>query len=143
MRSLVPRTCKDRYTRRTHASAHRGQGYTTITCDSHDSLGLDEETAIDSEPSGDGISRPASANAIGLGGVEARLCRLSPTISRIPRLEDRSNRREILPHVEKVLRVVSDAAKLAGVVCDTLHVEHDLIYQAIIEAAEARKCDLS
>ena len=38
--------------------------------------------------------------------------------------------------------VVSDAAKLAGVVCDTLHVEHEQVYQAIIEAAEARKCDL-
>jgi len=45
-------------------------------------------------------------------------------------------------HAEKVLGAVSDAAKLASVVCDTLHVEHELIYQAIIEAAEARKCDL-
>ena len=45
-------------------------------------------------------------------------------------------------HAEKVLGVVSDAAKLAGVVCDTLHVEHEQVYQAIIEAAEARKCDL-
>jgi nucleotide-binding universal stress UspA family protein len=44
-------------------------------------------------------------------------------------------------HAEKVLGVVSDAAKLACVVCDTLHVEHEQVYQAIIEAAEARKCD--
>jgi nucleotide-binding universal stress UspA family protein len=43
---------------------------------------------------------------------------------------------------EKALGVVSDAAKLAGVVCETLHVEHDQIYQAIIEATEARRCDL-
>jgi nucleotide-binding universal stress UspA family protein len=42
----------------------------------------------------------------------------------------------------KVLGAVSAAAKSAGVACDTLHVEHELIYQAIIEAAEARKCDL-
>jgi nucleotide-binding universal stress UspA family protein len=42
----------------------------------------------------------------------------------------------------QVLGTVSAAAKSAGVVCDTLHVEHELIYQAIIEAAEARKCDL-
>src|SRR5215831_9058651 len=42
----------------------------------------------------------------------------------------------------KVLGTVSDAAKSAGVICDTLRVEHELIYQAIIEAAEARKCDL-
>ena len=45
-------------------------------------------------------------------------------------------------HAHKVLGVVSDAAKIAGVVCDTLHVEHEQVYQAIIEAAEARRCDL-
>ena len=45
-------------------------------------------------------------------------------------------------HAEKVLGTVSATAKSAGVVCDTLHVEHDQIYQAIIDAAEARKCDL-
>ena len=39
-------------------------------------------------------------------------------------------------HAEKVLGTVSDHAKLAGVVCDTLHVEHDQIYRAIIDAAE-------
>lgn len=43
---------------------------------------------------------------------------------------------------EKALGFVSDAAKLAGVVCDTLHVEHEQVYQAIIDAAEARRCDL-
>ena len=42
----------------------------------------------------------------------------------------------------KVLGVVSAAAKSAGVVCDPLHVEHELVYQAVIEAAGARKCDL-
>src|SRR5207342_1273976 len=35
-------------------------------------------------------------------------------------------------HANKVLGAVSTAAKLAGVVCETLHVEHDQIYQAII-----------
>jgi hypothetical protein len=35
---------------------------------------------------------------------------------------------------KKALGVVSDAAKLAGVVCETLHVEREQIYQAIIEA---------
>jgi nucleotide-binding universal stress UspA family protein len=45
-------------------------------------------------------------------------------------------------HANKLLGVVSAAANSAGVVCDTLHVEHELVYQAIIEAAEARKCDL-
>ena len=45
-------------------------------------------------------------------------------------------------HAEKVLGVVSAAAKSAGVVCDALHVEQELVYRAIIEAAEARRCDL-
>jgi len=45
-------------------------------------------------------------------------------------------------HANKVLGDVSAAAKSAGVACDVLHVEHELVYRAIIEAAEARKCDL-
>src|SRR6516165_3928312 len=45
-------------------------------------------------------------------------------------------------HAEKVLGDVSAAAKSAGVACDTLHVEPQQAYQAISEAAEARKCDL-
>jgi nucleotide-binding universal stress UspA family protein len=45
-------------------------------------------------------------------------------------------------HANKVLGVVSAAAESVGVACDTLHVEHELVYQAIIDAAEARKCDL-
>ena len=45
-------------------------------------------------------------------------------------------------HAEKVLGTVSAAAKLAGVACETLHVEHDHIYEAIIDAASARRCDL-
>ena len=43
---------------------------------------------------------------------------------------------------EKVLGIVSAAAKLAGVGCETLHVEHEHVYQEIIDAASARRCDL-
>ena len=42
-------------------------------------------------------------------------------------------------HAEKVLGAVSAAAKSAGVVCEMLHVEHDHIYEAIIDAASARR----
>jgi nucleotide-binding universal stress UspA family protein len=45
-------------------------------------------------------------------------------------------------YAETVLGTVSDAAKSAGVECETLHTEHEQVYQAIIEAAEARRCDL-
>ena len=43
---------------------------------------------------------------------------------------------------EKVLGIVSAAAKLAGVACETLHIEHEHVYQAIIDAAASRRCDL-
>jgi nucleotide-binding universal stress UspA family protein len=45
-------------------------------------------------------------------------------------------------HTGKVLSVASAMAESAGVACDILHVEHEQVYQAIIEAATARKCDL-
>ena len=45
-------------------------------------------------------------------------------------------------YAEKVLGTVSAVAKSAGVACETLHIEHEHIYQAIIDAAEARRCDL-
>jgi nucleotide-binding universal stress UspA family protein len=41
-----------------------------------------------------------------------------------------------------VLDGVSAAAKSAGVECQTLHVEHEHVYQAILDAAAARGCDL-
>jgi nucleotide-binding universal stress UspA family protein len=53
---------------------------------------------------------------------------------------------EYMKHAEAyagtVLGTASDAANSAGVTCEVLHVEHGHIYQAIIDAAEARKCDL-
>jgi len=45
-------------------------------------------------------------------------------------------------YAETVLGAVSAAANSAGVACEVLHVEHGHIHQAIIDAAEARKCDL-
>ena len=45
-------------------------------------------------------------------------------------------------HAEKVLDTVSAAAKSTGVICETLHVEHAQVYQAFIDAASARNCDL-
>src|SRR5262245_45412938 len=40
------------------------------------------------------------------------------------------------------LKVISDAAAQAGVVCDVLHVQHEHAYQAIIDTANKRGCDL-
>ncbi len=51
-----------------------------------------------------------------------------------------TNRQEaVLTHTN---RTVSAAAELAGADCETLHLNHEHVYQAIIDAAEARRCDL-
>jgi nucleotide-binding universal stress UspA family protein len=42
----------------------------------------------------------------------------------------------------KYLNVANEAALAAGVSCDTLHVEHDHPYLAIIETASQKSCDL-
>jgi nucleotide-binding universal stress UspA family protein len=55
-------------------------------------------------------------------------------------------RNEYKKHVDaeaaRALGVVSTAAKQAGVACETLQVEHQHVYQAIIDAATSRGCDL-
>jgi nucleotide-binding universal stress UspA family protein len=43
---------------------------------------------------------------------------------------------------EKVLDSVSAVATLAGIECETLQIEHGQVYQAIIDTAAARNCDL-
>jgi nucleotide-binding universal stress UspA family protein len=45
-------------------------------------------------------------------------------------------------HAAKVLNEAADRAKQAGVACDTVQVEHDHPYQAIIAAAKDKGCDL-
>jgi nucleotide-binding universal stress UspA family protein len=42
----------------------------------------------------------------------------------------------------KYLNVAREAALAAGVSCDTMHVEHDQPYLAIIDAATRKSCDL-
>jgi nucleotide-binding universal stress UspA family protein len=45
-------------------------------------------------------------------------------------------------HAGKVLNHVMDLAKSAGVPCDTVQVEDDQPYRAIIKAAEEKGCDV-
>jgi nucleotide-binding universal stress UspA family protein len=42
----------------------------------------------------------------------------------------------------KYLNAAREAASAAGVVCETMHIEHDQPYQAIIETAARKSCDL-
>lgn len=45
-------------------------------------------------------------------------------------------------YAEQALTAVANAAKLAGVPCETVHVERGHVYEAIIETAIASGCDL-
>jgi len=45
-------------------------------------------------------------------------------------------------HAAKLLATMANAAKAAGVPCETVHVVHEHPYQAIIDTAVARGCDL-
>ncbi|MFI4987359.1 MAG: universal stress protein [Alphaproteobacteria bacterium] len=45
-------------------------------------------------------------------------------------------------HAEKVLGAAAHAAQAAGVACEKVHVEHEHPYQAIIDTAKSKGCDL-
>jgi len=45
-------------------------------------------------------------------------------------------------HAQKTLGAIASAAQTAGVACEIVHVEHEHPYQAIIDTAEAKGCDL-
>jgi nucleotide-binding universal stress UspA family protein len=45
-------------------------------------------------------------------------------------------------HAEKILNGVAEAARLADVACETVQVEQDHPYEAIIDTAQRRGCDL-
>ena len=45
-------------------------------------------------------------------------------------------------HAEKILGGVVRVAQAAGLVCQTVEAEHDHPYQAIIDTAESKGCDL-
>jgi nucleotide-binding universal stress UspA family protein len=53
---------------------------------------------------------------------------------------------EYTKHVQadaaKLLASAANTAKAAGVACDTVQVEHEHVYQAIIETAKSKGCDL-
>jgi len=42
----------------------------------------------------------------------------------------------------KILGAAANAAKAAGIECETVHIEHEHPYQAIIDTAISRGCDL-
>jgi nucleotide-binding universal stress UspA family protein len=45
-------------------------------------------------------------------------------------------------HAEKTLGAATDAAQAAGIACETIQVEHEHPYRAIIDSAESKGCDL-
>jgi nucleotide-binding universal stress UspA family protein len=51
-------------------------------------------------------------------------------------------RKRIHEHAAKLLGSIANAAKSAGVACDTVHLENEHPYRAIIDAANSHGCDL-
>jgi nucleotide-binding universal stress UspA family protein len=51
-------------------------------------------------------------------------------------------KRRMEDYAAKTLGAVASAARDAGVTCETVHVEHEHPYQAIIEIARSKGCDL-
>jgi nucleotide-binding universal stress UspA family protein len=45
-------------------------------------------------------------------------------------------------HAKKTLGAVAQIAQAAGVACETVHVEHEHPYRAIIDTAESKGCEL-
>jgi nucleotide-binding universal stress UspA family protein len=48
----------------------------------------------------------------------------------------------VTAEADETLRIAASAAKAAGVACDTLQVEDDRPYKAIIDTAGSKGCDL-
>jgi nucleotide-binding universal stress UspA family protein len=59
-------------------------------------------------------------------------------------VEETSNqyKERIQRHANGTLSAVATKAKAAGVPCDIIHLEHEHVYQAIIDSAKAKDCDL-
>jgi nucleotide-binding universal stress UspA family protein len=51
-------------------------------------------------------------------------------------------KKHIQERTAKIFSVVANKAKAAGVACETVQVEHEHPYQAIIGAARSRGCDV-
>lgn len=49
---------------------------------------------------------------------------------------------EVKEHASKLLASAADTAKAAGVDCNTVQVEHEQVYEAIIDTAKSEGCDL-
>jgi len=50
--------------------------------------------------------------------------------------------RAVQERVKKTLESIAAAAKAAGVACETVHVEHEHPYQAIIDTVGSKGCDV-
>ena len=85
-----------------------------------------------------GMSLAKAVNAKVTGITNSRL--RSTSLRRLW-THPKSYKKRMTDIAKEHLEQVKDAAK-AGVTCDTLHVEHEHPFQAIIDAAKMKGCDL-
>jgi nucleotide-binding universal stress UspA family protein len=98
---------------------------------------------------GSDLATNAAKQAIGLAkGLAAKVTAVSVTapfqwfaLNMPPGLEA-SYRDGMKEAATKALGAVAEAAKAAGVACETLHVEDGSPYKAIIDTAKKKSCDL-
>jgi nucleotide-binding universal stress UspA family protein len=80
-------------------------------------------------------------------GAKVTVLTVSPPFHRFTTdrqsLEDGSGQyARMRKHAENILGAVAQAAQAAGVACEMVQVEHEHPYQAIIDTAESKGCDL-
>src|SRR5262245_19330945 len=103
---------------------------------------------------GSDLAHKAVVHALALAkAVGARVTALTVEstfdVFNVPSSKDRDMSAAFVEHAEhakthagRVLTRVSEAAKAAGVACETVQVEQDQPYKAIIQSAKERGCDL-
>ncbi|MGA8145133.1 MAG: universal stress protein [Candidatus Acidiferrales bacterium] len=51
-------------------------------------------------------------------------------------------KKQVQEHAAKMLGAIANSAQMAGVACETIQVEHEHPYRAIIDTAKSKDCDL-
>ena len=94
-----------------------------------------------SELAGKGVQHGV-ALAKRIGAKVTILTVLPPDMITADREVDEIRKASKQKHAEEVLGAVATQTQTAGVACETIQVEHEHPYQAIINAADSKGCDL-
>jgi len=94
-----------------------------------------------SELAGKGVQHGVALAKL-IGAKITILTVLPPDMITADREVDEIRKASKQKHAEEVLGAVATQTQTAGVACETIQVEHEHPYQAIINAADSKGCDL-